>query len=342
VVVVDDGAHGCDELFESLGGDVEIVCAPERSGPAAALALGLERSRADHVVLLRGTPVLGPGWLAPLQRALADQRVAGAASATAGAPEWPAAATQALAIRRRDLEAIGGIPAAPDGLELAALVAALGRRGEVATVAGSVVLPAGERDATSERVRIALRAIDATVKVPHEVILVDNGAAPQGFTAPVNAGLRATRGAYVVVMNDDVEPLPGWWDKLRERLDLGESVAYPLTVNGANRTDFAAWCFAMPRQTLEDYAVAPGEFFDPELVVWYQDTDLLQRLRDDGRPPSCVTGAYIKHSHSQTVRSKNPELRAWVKAQVAADEVAFLGKHGTGVAGATPASRGPS
>jgi len=43
----------------------------------------------------------------------------------------------------------------------------------------------------------------------YEIVLVDNGAPPQGFTGPVNSGLRAARGRYAVVMNDDVEVLPG-------------------------------------------------------------------------------------------------------------------------------------
>jgi GT2 family glycosyltransferase len=100
------------------------------------------------------------------------------------------------------------------------------------------------------------------------------------------------------------------------------------------RTDFAAWCFALSRETLEDYAVAEGEFLDPELVIWFQDTDLLQRLRLDGRPPVLVQESRIRHGLSLTVGSEDPQLRTWINQQVAADKAAFERKHGSAVAGA--------
>src|SRR4051812_9405829 len=125
VVVVDDASVGLDDLLARLGGDVTVVRAPQRAGASAALALGLERCTGDHVVLLRGAPCVAPTWLAPLVGALADGAVSAAASVTDGEPAPAAVATHALAVRRADLDAIGGLPPAPDGLELAALVAAL-------------------------------------------------------------------------------------------------------------------------------------------------------------------------------------------------------------------------
>src|SRR3954468_265980 len=355
VVVVDDASVGLDDLLGRLGGDVTVVRTPQRSGAAAALALGLERCTGDHIVLLRGAPCVSTDWLAPLVAALADGAVSAAASVTAGEPAPATVATHSLAVRRADLDAIGGMPLAPDGLELAALVAALARRGAVASVPESVVTPPGERmvaarqvfgaqpelsiviptlDATSERLRACVAAVQATVEAPHEIIVIDNGAPPQGFTAPVNAGLRAARGAYLVVMNDDVEVQPGWWAPQRERLDAGAAVTFPFTEDGPMREDFAAWCFAMTRATLEQHRVEDGEFLDPSLVVWYQDTDLLQRLRLAARPPVFVPTSRIRHALSQTVASEDPELRAWVHRQVLADKQAFEAKHGTGVAGA--------
>jgi GT2 family glycosyltransferase len=170
--------------------------------------------------------------------------------------------------------------------------------------------------------------------VPHELVIVDNGAPPQGFTAPVNAGLRAARGRYAVVCNDDVEVLPGWWGPLRETLDAGAPVAFPLTLGGAMRPDFAAWCFAVSRAALEEHAVAPGEFLHPDLVVWYQDSDLLQRLRLAGTPPVLVPESRIRHGLSETVATEDPALRAWIEGQVRRDKASFEALHGTGVAGA--------
>jgi GT2 family glycosyltransferase len=196
----------------------------------------------------------------------------------------------------------------------------------------TVVIPT--LDAAGDRLRRCVAAIQAATDVAHEIVVVDNGSPPQGFTAPVNAGLRAGRGRYLVVCNDDVEVLPGWWEPLRASLDAGAAVAFPRTVDGAMRDDFAAWCFALTRDTLERFAVAPGEFLDPDLVVWYQDTDLLQRLREAGRPPVLVPEAAIRHGLSETVQTDDPALRAWIAEQIGRDKQAFEAKHGLAIAGA--------
>jgi GT2 family glycosyltransferase len=126
-----------------------------------------------------------------------------------------------------------------------------------------------------------------------------------------------------VVLNDDVELLPGWWPPLRAALEAGAAVAFPLTIDGAMRRDFAAWCFALSRATLERFTVAPGEFLDPALVVWFQDTDLLDRLRAAGTPPVCVEASRIRHGLSETVESEDPALRAWIRDQVARDKARY-------------------
>jgi GT2 family glycosyltransferase len=128
-------------------------------------------------------------------------------------------------------------------------------------------------------------------------------------------------------MNDDVEVLPGWWPPLREALDAGASASFPVTIDGAMRTDFAAWCFAVSRESLERFECEPGEFFDPRFRIWYQDTDLLARFRAAGAPPVCVETSRIRHGLSETVASDDPELRAWITREVASDREAFVAKH---------------
>ncbi|UGS33752.1 glycosyltransferase family 2 protein [Capillimicrobium parvum] len=352
VVIVDDASVGLDGLLARLDGDVAVVRTPRREGFAAAATRGLHRCTGDVVVLLRGAPEVASGFLGPLVAALADPGRAAATAVTAQALDEPAVAAHAVAVRRTDVPAL---PAAPAGLEIAALCAQLARRGSVDPIERSAVGAPGARtggcrrapgeaveltiviptlDAAGDRVRRCIAAAQATTEAPHEIVVVDNGAPPQGFTAPVNAGLRAARGRYAVVLNDDVELLPGWWPPLRAALDAGAAVAFPLTIDGAMRTDFAAWCFALSRETLDEFAVAEGEFLDPELVVWYQDTDLLQRLREAGRPPVLVETSTIRHGLSETVGSEDPGLRAWIAAQVRADQAAFEHRHGTAVAGA--------
>jgi GT2 family glycosyltransferase len=344
VVIVDDASVGLEELLARLDGDVAIARTPARLGFAGAAAVGAERATGDVVVFVMGAAEVEAGWLAPLVGALDDPACAAAASATAGAPDLPAVAAHAIAVRRTDLEGIGGVPAAPAGLEVAALCATLARRGSVDVVARSVVRPSGGRsggarrypdpadpgielsiviptlDAASERLRRCVAAAQATTDCAHEIVVIDNGAPPQGFTAPVNAGLRAARGRFMVVLNDDVELLPGWWPPLRAALDSGQAVVFPLTIDGAMRRDFAAWCFALRRATLERFEVVPGEFLDPSLVVWFQDTDLLDRLRAAGMPPVCVESSRIRHGLSETVETEDPQLRAWIREQVARDK----------------------
>jgi GT2 family glycosyltransferase len=347
VVIVDDASVGLEALLARLAGDVEIARTPARLGFAGAARLGAERAAAGTIVFLRNAAEVEPGWLAPLVDALENPACAAAVSATHGAPDLPAVAADAIAVRRTDLEGLGGVPAAPAGLEVAALCATLARRGSVDVVARSVVRPPGARtggarrlpdpaqpeielslviptlDAASERVRRCIAAAQATTACPHEIVVIDNGAPPQGFTAPVNAGLRAARGRFMVVLTDDVELLPGWWPPLRAALEAGAAVAFPLTIDGAMRRDFAAWCFALSRATLERFAVADGEFLDPSLVVWFQDTDLLDRLRAAGMPPLCVEASRIGHGLSETVSSEDPALRAWIREQVARDRARY-------------------
>src|SRR5436853_364891 len=231
------------------------------------------------------------------------------------------------------------MPAVPDEHVLAALC--LGLDGPAEQIPASALVAPGTRmgaarrapgegpeltiviptlDASSERVRACITAIHrATPEAPYEIAVIDNGAPPQGFTAPVNSGLRASRGRYAVVMHDDVDVLPGWWPPLRHALDTGASVAFPVTIDGAMRTAFAAWCFAVSREALDRFSVEPGEFFDPRFRVWYQDTDLLTRLRAAGTPPVCVEESHIRHGLSETVASDDPELKAWIAEAVAAD-----------------------
>jgi GT2 family glycosyltransferase len=352
IVVVADCAPQLDDLLDRLDGDVTVLKSDRPLGFAAAASRGLERCQGDVVVMLHDAPTVAPDFLTPLVAAVGDPTIAAAASAPAAGVAAPAVAAAAIAARRADLAA--PLPDAPAGFELAALCTRLARRGEVVTVresvAGraaasslmrrapadtielSIVIPT--LDAAGERTRRCVRAAQRCTDVAHEIVVIDNGAPPQGFSAPVNAGLRAARGRYLLVMNDDVELLPGWWAPLRAALDAGAAVAFPDTVDGPMRYDFAAWCFALTRATLERFAVADGEFLDPALVVWYQDTDLLERLRQAGRPPQHVPASKIRHLLSATVGAEDPELRAWVGRQVVADREAFEAKHGTGVAGA--------
>jgi GT2 family glycosyltransferase len=349
VIVVDDASVGLEDLLARLEGDVDIVSLDRRSGFAESVARAAERASGEVIVMLRGAPEVTHGFLAPLVHSVKSDGLAGAASVTAGDPAAHAVSAYAFAASAARLRACGGVPRVSDELAIAALCTSLAADGGRVQVAkASAVIAPGTRmgaarrapgedpeltvviptlDAASERVRACVSAIQRCTEGPYEIVLVDNGAPPQGFTAPVNSGLRAARGRYAVVMNDDVEVLPGWWPPLRDALDAGATVTFPLTVDGGKRTDFAAWCFAVSRETLEEFETAPGQFLDERFVVWYQDTDLSVRLRDAGRPPELVEGARIRHGLSETVASDDPELRAWIGRVVVRDREEFVAKH---------------
>ena len=347
VIVLDDASAGLEQLLGSLEGDVRVLRSERREGLGAGAVRASGLARGEVIVLLHRAPELEAGALGALVAALEERTLAGAAAALPGGGPSHPVSSSALALRRSDAAYLRATGAPPE-LELAALCTDLARRGRVETVAAAVARPAAARttsarsapgaeveltivvptlDAASERVRASVAAIQAGTEAPHQIVLVDNGAPPQGFTAPVNSGLRAAETPYAVVVNDDVEVLPGWWPPLRAALDAGAAVAFPLTVEGGMRTDFAAWCFALSQRTLADFGHAPGEFFDPALRVWYQDTDLLARLREAGRPPLLVRESRIRHGLSVTVASEDPELRSWIERTVREDRAAFLRKH---------------
>ncbi|PTL59132.1 glycosyltransferase family 2 protein [Paraconexibacter algicola] len=374
VLLLVDAGGTLDDLLARVAGDVEVVRVDHRTGLAGAIAAGTARAAAPTVGLVRDAAHVTPGWLAALHHALdADPALAVATAVTAEDPGGTSpVAALALACRR---EALGravaaGVLAArgriADDLVLPALCVALAADGRVEPVPRAVVQRVGGRtaaaaargawkygaapeltvviptlDAAGDRLRACVRALQQHTDAPHEIVVVDNGSPPQGFTAPVNAGLRAGRGTYLVVCNDDVEVLPGWWPPLRARLTVGSGgeippaeVVFPMTVDGAMREDFAAWCFALHRGTLDRHGVAPGEFLDPGLKVWYQDTDLLARLRAAGVPPVLVRESRIRHGLSETVGTADPSLRAWIDAQIARDRAAFEARHGSSVPGA--------
>ena len=344
VIVVDDASVGLEDLLARLEGDVKVIAMDHRAGLAKSVERAAAEAGGEVLVVLRGAPEVAHGWLAPLVDAVTRGDLVAAASVTVGDPGTHLVSAHALAVERTSALAM---PAVPDEYVFAALSLALGGRAE--QVRASTLVAPGTRmgaarrvpgddpeltiviptlDAASERVRACVSAIHrATAEAPYEIVLVDNGAPPQGFTGPVNSGLRAARGRYAVVMNDDVEVLPGWWPPLRGALDAGASVSFPVTIDGTMRTDFAAWCFAVSRDSLERFEAEPGEFFDPRFTVWYQDTDLLARLREAGTPPVCVEGSQIRHGLSETVASDDPELRAWIELEVARDRDAFVLKH---------------
>ena len=188
----------------------------------------------------------------------------------------------------------------------------------------SIVVPTV--DVLSVRVRECIDAVRSNTEAEHEIVLVENRSPPQGYTAPVNAGIRAARGRYVVVLNDDVRMMEGWWPPLRKALDQGALASFA-DFGGFPKSDFfAAPCIAFSREALKECAHSPEEFLDPRFKVWFQDLDLLLRLCEMKRPPVAVASGF-QGEWDTTVKSvDDPEMSAWVREQIAADRLAFAKK----------------
>jgi GT2 family glycosyltransferase len=183
----------------------------------------------------------------------------------------------------------------------------------------SVVIPTV--DALAPRVARCLESVRAHTGVSHEVVLMENGSPPQGFTLPVNAGIRAAQGEYVVVMNDDVEVRSEWWPPLRAALDGGASIAMPGAA-AYNRDHFAAFCFGFRADALPRLQSRPGHLFDPDLKVWFSDLDLLLRLLEAGDPPVVVEQSEIVHYGGETVLADRSG-EGWIDEQIKRDRATF-------------------
>jgi glycosyltransferase involved in cell wall biosynthesis len=293
VVLVDNASLGLRSTIAALEGDVRIVRLPERLGESQALHAGVRAARGELVLCLPAPGLLAENALSAL---------------------WAEPAHRGTVIATAPY--VSPTPAP------------LCRRGPgTEEIEVSVVLPT--LNAASTEVRDCLRALQATIRAPHEIVVVDNGAPPQGFTAPVNAALRAARGKYLVVVNDDVRVLDGWWEPLAEALAGGAPLVFPLTIEGRMRWEFAAWCFAMRRELLESMAARPGELFDPSMLVWCQDLDLRKRMAAAGMAPLCVPESHIRHAGSRTVGVTAPHnaLRNWIHAQAGRDTEAFRARY---------------
>jgi rSAM/selenodomain-associated transferase 2 len=156
VIVVDGGSSDATARIAAAAGARVLVC--ER-GRARQLAAGVRASSGEVVLLLHADTRLPRGWRTAVRDALRDERVVGGAfrlrfderSPVFRFIEWGARwrvrlwripyGDQALFVRRRALDAIGGIPAVPV-MEDLDLVSRLKRTGRIALLAAPVVTSA--------------------------------------------------------------------------------------------------------------------------------------------------------------------------------------------------------
>ena len=177
-----------------------------------------------------------------------------------------------------------------------------------------------------ELFQACVKSISEHTFVPHEVIVIDNNDAPQGYVPPCNAGCKAARGDYIAVLNDDLKVQDGWWEPLQTRLDAGASVATPWCINGnADYTEHHnAWSVACRRDMLRHWPNGDYGLFDPRFKVYWADRDLFERCREMGSPIELVKESRVWHQFNATVG--RPEIGQIFMEWITKDREEFFAK----------------
>jgi GT2 family glycosyltransferase len=205
-----------------------------------------------------------------------------------------------------------------------------------------------------------LKALEAQTYRGWEAIVVDNGSTDgtvewlrhahpavraiangenRGFAAAINQGIEASTGRYVVTLNNDTEPAPGWLAALVEAAESAAAVGMcaskmvfadrPGVINSAgicvDRTGIAwdrrggeadrepgegdweevfgpcAGAALYRRAMLEEIGL-----FDSDFFAYLEDVDLAWRARRAGWRCLYVPSARVLHRHSATGREGSP------------------------------------
>lgn len=151
----------------------------------------------------------------------------------------------------------------------------------------------------------------------------------KGFAAANNQGLRAARGDYLVMLNNDTYVTPGWIRSLMNHLRLDSTIGVigPVTNNIGNeaRIDIkyesmdemmtmaarytrrnlgklftlrtaAFFCVMLPRAVYEKVGPLDEAFG----VGWFEDDDYCRRVEIEGWRVVCAEDVFIHHHHSAT------------------------------------------
>jgi GT2 family glycosyltransferase len=219
-------------------------------------------------------------------------------------------------------------------------------------------------------VDVVFPSIDAQTYPQVEIVVVDNGSADgslvqirrraagarivelgrnAGFSGALNAGVRASRGEYVLSLNFDVVLEPSFVAELvralQERSDIGwvagamrqlgpHGPIDAIDCNGhyllrsrycygcdPNRPEPAAYearaevfgasaCAALYRRDMLEHLALDGEIFDEDLFAYFEDIDVDWRAQRAGYRCLFVPAAKGAHMRGGTGLSKRPEVAA--------------------------------
>lgn len=130
------------------------------------------------------------------------------------------------------------------------------------------------------------------------------------FSNTMNIGMRATHGDYVIVMNNDAFPKPGWIDTLiryQNETDawlVSPEVSSPRLIEHfvlakhegyAEVSMYPAVCWLLPRIT-----VCLVGYFDERFVpTMFEDNDYAKRVLNEGGKFIVVTDCQVEHRRSK-------------------------------------------
>lgn len=153
-----------------------------------------------------------------------------------------------------------------------------------------------------------------------ELIIVDNGDKPLGYTDPVVRGMRAARGDLIIALNDDVTVEQGWQDPLLAEAAKGTWVFSP--DHPTDQGKALGWFLCFSR---EGYIGTGG--FDTQFTLWCADVDLFKRCLQYDRPPVRVAGPTPKHAYSTT--TSHPDWQNLIKQWQQEDLAKYRAKWGS-------------
>lgn len=155
----------------------------------------------------------------------------------------------------------------------------------------------------------------------YEIIIMDNGPQPLGYTDPCIRGMHAARGDLICVVNDDSAVTAGWLPPLLTAVEEGHWVFSPTHPNEVNMKALG-WFLCFSRQ---GYMALGG--FDPQFKVWCADIDVFKRCELHGKPVFKVEDSHVEHEYSQT--TSKPEIQSIIIPWQQEDLIKYQAKWGS-------------
>jgi GT2 family glycosyltransferase len=196
-----------------------------------------------------------------------------------------------------------------------------------------------------ELTKICLESvIKNTWDIEHEIIVVDNASTDGttdylkekgvfylangenlGVAKAWNQGIKASKGGYVCIINNDIIAGAGWLsamiDFYEKHADAGMvspgtrwggldydfdryAAAYTRKMKGVVKEGFAGWCMLIAR----DRFAKTGYFCEDYKVGTYEDTDFYHALKKTGFNSYITGSAFIHHFGSRTLKAMRKQV----------------------------------